>query len=53
MTALAKYHCIIIVIQVQAQLDASKVWKEFKDQRHDLFLARAPELPSLMGRLRL
>jgi DnaJ family protein C protein 13 len=35
--------------RVMAILNESKIWMQYKDQRHDLFLAATPQLGAIQG----
>ena len=38
--------------KVNAILEKSTVWAEYKDQKHDLFISNAPTLGYLTGKIR-
>ncbi len=41
--------CVLLHAQITAILDKFPVWKEYKDQKHDLFLSDRPVAGYLTG----
>ena len=46
------YHCLyILLFQVTEILDSYPVWKEYKEQNHDLFISDRPTAGYLTGKM--